>query len=137
MNYRIFRIGVLLWLVGTAAIRLAGQRLLHSDRPYATLILYLISFALMALLAPRIFRRVGVQKESWPAAATLLMVPTLILDPFSCIFFNTIFSNVDPGAAGVFGGWMLICCAGVAVGVWFKLGAKFEVKAEAESGVKA
>lgn len=140
MNYRIFRIGVLLWLVGTAAIRLAGQRLLHSDRPYATLILYLVSFLLMALLAPRIFRRVGVQKDSWPAAATLLMLPTLSLDPFSCIFFTTIFSNVEPGAAGVFGGWMLICCAGVVAGVWFKPGAKFEVipevKAEAESGVK-
>ena len=141
MRYRVLCIGVLLWLVGTAAIRLAGQRLLHSGRPYATLILYLISFALMALLGPRIFRRVGVQKDSWPAAATLLMLPTLILDPFSCIFFTTIFSNVEPGAAGVFGGWMLICCAGVVAGVWFKLGAKSEVipgiRAEGESGVKA
>ena len=130
---RILRIGVLLWLVGTVAIRLAGQRLLHSGRPYATLILYLISFLLMALLAPRIFRRVGVQKDSWPAAATLLMLPTLLLDPFSCIFFTTIFSNVEPGAAGVFGGWMLICCAGVVVGIW----GTPEVKSQAESGVKA
>jgi len=130
---RILRIGVLLWLVGTVAIRLAGQRLLHSGRPYATLILYLISFLLMALLAPRIFRRVGVQKDSWPAAATLLMLPTLLLDPFSCVFFTTIFSNVEPGAAGVFGGWMLICCAGVVVGIW----GTPEVKSQAESGVKA
>jgi uncharacterized protein DUF5367 len=130
---RILRIGVLLWLIGAAAIRLAGQRLLHSGRPYATLILYLISFLLMALLAPRIFRRVGVQKDSWPAAATLLMLPTLLLDPFSCVFFTTIFSNVEPGAAGVFGGWMLICCAGVVVGIW----GTPEVKSQAESGVKA
>jgi hypothetical protein len=127
------RIGVLLWLVGTAAIRLAGQRLLHSGRPYGTLILYLISFLLMALLGPRIFRRVGVQKDSWPAAATLLMFPTLILDPFSCVFFSTIFSNVEPGAAGVFGGWMLVCCAGVVVGIWVAPGAK----PRAEPGVKA
>jgi hypothetical protein len=133
MRYRILRIGVLLWLIGTAGIRLAGQRLLHSGRPYATLILYLISFLLVALLAPRIFRRVGVQKDSWPAAATLLMLPTLILDPFSCVFFTTVFSNVEPGAAGVFGGWMLICCAGVVVGVWVSPGLRPEV----ESGVKA
>jgi hypothetical protein len=141
MRYRILRIGVLLWLIGTAAIRLAGHRLLHPGRPYATLILYLVSFALMALLASRIFRRIGAQKDSWPAAATLLMLPTLILDPFSCVFFSTIFSNVEPGAAGVFGGWMLICCAGVVAGVWVTPETQSEVipgiKAGAESGVKA
>jgi hypothetical protein len=122
MRYRPLIIGALLWIVGTVAIRLGGQGLLHPNRPAATLILYLASFVLMALLVPRIFRRLGLAGDSWPAAATLLMLPTLLLDPFSCAFFTVIFPNVEPGAAGVFGGWMLTFCAGAVGGVWLKAG---------------
>jgi Family of unknown function (DUF5367) len=124
MYSRILLVGLLLWTVGTVAIRFAGQRLLHPDRPLASLILYLGSFVLMGLLARRIFRRLGVETRSWPTAATLLMLPTLILDPFSCVFFASIFPKVDPRAAGIFGGWMLICCGGVAAAVWIRPGDK-------------
>jgi|SRR5579863_1288309 len=128
MHWRILFVGVLLWTVGTVAIRLGGQRLLHPNRPIATLILYAASFLLMALLARRIFQRLGLEKDSWPMAATLLMLPTLVLDPFSCAFFSTVFPNVDSAAAGTFGGWMLICCAGAVAGVWVKVGVKAGVK---------
>src|SRR5580704_3395008 len=104
--------GVLLWVAGTVAIRLSGQRLLQPDHAARTIALYLISFLLMALLVPRICRRLGLQKNLWPQAATLLILPTLILDPFSCAFFTSMFSNIAPGAAGGFGGWMLMCCGG-------------------------
>jgi hypothetical protein len=49
-----------------------------------------------------------------------LILPTLILDPFSCAFFTTMFPNLDPGAAGAFGGWVLISCGGGVAGVWRK-----------------
>src|ERR1035438_6681005 len=64
-----------------------------------------------------ICRRLGLERDLWPKAATLLILPTLILDPFSCAFFTTIFPNLDPGAAGAFGGWILICCGGGTGGV--------------------
>ncbi len=117
---RTFLIGLLLWTAGTVAIRLAGQRLLRPDHLAQTVGLYLVSFLLMALLVPRICRRLGVQKDLWPQAATLLILPTLLLDPFSCAFFSSMFPNLDPGAAGAFGGWMLICCGGGVAGVWRK-----------------
>jgi len=112
--------GLVLWTAGTIVIRLAGKGLLQPERAGRTLGLYLVSFLLMFLLAPRICRRLGAPRELWPQAATLLILPTLILDPFSCAFFNTVFPNVDPGAAGTFGGWMLICCGGGLAGVWRK-----------------
>jgi len=115
---RILLLGVLLWLLGTIAIRLFGHRLLHTNQPVQTVILYVLSFVLMALLIRRIFHRLV--RDMWPAATTLLMLPTLVLDPFSCAFFPVVFPNVDPAAAGVFGGWMLIFCAGAVVGVWVK-----------------
>ena len=129
MRYQVLRMGTLLWIVGTVAIRLGGRGLLHSNRAVATLILYMASFALMALLVPRIFRRLGFEKGLWPAAATLLMLPTLILDPFSCAFFTVIFPNVEPGAAGVLGGWILIFCAGAVAGVWLTPGVRSAVRA--------
>ncbi|HXZ43159.1 MAG TPA: DUF5367 family protein [Terriglobales bacterium] len=109
---------MIIWLAGTVAIRLVGHRLLHANQPAQTVILYLLSFVLMGLLARRILHRL--EKDSWPAATTLLMLPTLVLDPFSCAFFHTVFPNVDPAAAGIFGGWMLIFCGGAVAGVWVK-----------------
>ena len=106
--------GIVLWLVGTIGIRAWGQWLLHPDRPLATIALYTFSFAAMALLAPRI---VGGAADG-RAAVTLLMLPTLTLDALACVFFTTIYPNVASAAAGIFGGWMLICCGGAVVGVW-------------------
>jgi len=112
--------GLALWVVGTIGIRLAGQHMLSTQHATRTVILYGVSFLLMGWLARRIFRGAGLDKESWPRAATLLALPTLILDPFSSAFFGSVFPNVDPAAAGIFGGWMLICCAGAVAGAWVK-----------------
>jgi uncharacterized membrane protein YoaK (UPF0700 family) len=117
---KVTMIGLVLWGVGTIGIRLAGQHMLHAQSAVGTIALYVCSFILMALLARRIFSRMGLNRECWPRAATLLALPTLLLDPFSSAFFSSVFPNVDPGAAGVFGGWMLICCAGAMAGAWVK-----------------
>jgi len=34
-------------------------------------------------------------------------------------FFPVVFPNMAPEAAGIFGGWMLCCCAGAAIGASF------------------
>jgi hypothetical protein len=117
---RAFLYGLLLWIVGTIAIRVVGQRVLHPDRPLASVILYLFSFLLMALLIPRIPRSLKLEKDSLFAAISLLILPTLLLDPFSCLFFPVIFPLVAPAAAGLFGGWMLICCAGAILGAFLQ-----------------
>ncbi len=118
MSPRILSTGLLIWTVGTIAIRLFGQRILKHGHSAQTAVLYVISFALMAILIPRICHRLGLPREIWPKAAILLILPTLILDPFSCAFFANVFPNIDPSAAGAFGGWMLICCGGAVAGVW-------------------
>jgi Family of unknown function (DUF5367) len=117
---RAFFIGLLLWAAGTVAIRLTGQRTLQMHHVSRIVILYIVSFGLMAVVVPRICRRLNLEKERWFEAATLLILPTLILDPFSCAFFPAVFPNIDPAAAGLFGGWMLICCGGGIAGVWVR-----------------
>ena len=117
---RAFLFGTLLWAAGTLGIRVAGHRLLQPNQGLRTALLYLASFVLMALLVRGICRGLGLEKDAWSKATTLLVLPTLVLDPFSCAFLPWVFPNLDPAAAGVFGGWMLICCGGAVAGVWVK-----------------
>ncbi|HEY6292977.1 MAG TPA: DUF5367 family protein [Terriglobia bacterium] len=116
MNRTLLLYGLGLWFMGTVLLRVAGQHLLHPGSLAATLPLYFISVLAMAWLARRLCLRLGLPREQWPAGAASLALPTLILDPFSSAYFPAVFPNIEPGAAGVFGGWMLCCCAGALLG---------------------
>ena len=104
-------------------LRFAGQFLLRPRAWPATVMLFVLSFLLMAWLARRLCRRFHVPPKQWPAGAIWLALPTLLLDPFSSAFFPMIFPNLAPELAGVFGGWMLICCAGALLGGILRPGA--------------
>jgi Family of unknown function (DUF5367) len=116
MNRTLLLYGFGLWLAGTILLRVAGQYLLHPDSLVSTLVLFALSFLAMALLARRLCLRFGLPPERWPAGAVSLALPTLVLDPFSAAFFPVVFPNMAPAAAGLFGGWMLFCCAGALAG---------------------
>ena len=117
MNLRLFLYGLGIWLGATIALRLAGQHLLRPGDWTGTLILFAISFPLMAWLVRRLCRRFQLRPEQWLGGAVSVLLPTLLLDPFSSAFFPVVFPNMAPQVAGVFGGWMLWCCAGALVGV--------------------
>jgi hypothetical protein len=110
-------IGLVIWVCATFALRLWGERLLHPGNWKGTLILFALSFPLMAWIVRRICRGSRLPQDQWLAGAFSLALPTLLLDPFSSAFFPVIFPNMSPDVAGVFGGWMLWCCAGAFVGV--------------------
>jgi Family of unknown function (DUF5367) len=107
--------GFLIWLAATVVLRIGGRYPLHPNHRIGVLVLFTVSFPLMALLARRLCRRLPAQE--WPTGAISLALPTLLLDPFSSAFFPAVFPNMAPELAGVFGGWMLWCCAGALVGV--------------------
>lgn len=118
MNFhsRLILCGLAIWIGATIALRVGGQYLLHPGNPAATLLLFTASFPLMAWIGRALCRRFQLPPEQWPAGVISLALPTLILDPFSCAYFPQVFPNIAPGAAGLFGGWMLICCAGALAG---------------------
>ncbi|HZI17760.1 MAG TPA: DUF5367 family protein [Pyrinomonadaceae bacterium] len=118
--WRAFLTGILIWIAGTVTVRLWGQHLLLPGDAARTLALYGASFAAMLVLVPLLCRRLGLERDSRVRAAAWLVLPTLILDPLSCVFFTSLFPNIDPAAAGAFGGWMLICCGGGIVGTLLK-----------------
>ena len=116
IHVRLFLYGLAIWMGGTIALRLAGQRLLYPGNWMGILILFAISFPAMAWIVRRLCSRFQLPREQWPVGAISVALPTLLLDPFSSAFFPVVFPNIAPEAAGLFGGWMLWCCAGALVG---------------------
>jgi hypothetical protein len=112
-----FLCGLGIWVTGTLALRVGGQRLLLPGNWVGTLLLFAVSFPLMAVLVRRLCRRFELRPEEWLGGAVSVAMPTLLLDPFSSAFFPVVFPNMAPEVAGVFGGWMLWCCAGALLGV--------------------
>lgn len=115
MNSKLLLYGFAIWTTATLALRLEGQHVLVPGNWKLTLLLFAISFPLMAGLVRRLCRRLP--REQWLAGALSVALPTLLLDPFSSAFFPDVFPNMSPQVAGVFGGWMLCCCAGALIGV--------------------
>ncbi len=116
MRMRLFLYGLAGWLAATIALRFGGQFLLRPGDWTRTLIVFAVSFPLMSLLVRRLCSGVRMRREDWLAGAVIVLLPTLLLDPFSSAFFPSVFPNMSPDMAGVFGGWMLWCCAGALVG---------------------
>jgi hypothetical protein len=117
MHRKLLLCGIVIWLAATAGLRLAGQHVLPPRNAVSTLLLFAASFPGAAWIARFLCRRFQLPREQWPAGAISLLLPTLVFDPFSSAFFDVVFPNMDPRAAGVFGGWMLWCCAGALAGV--------------------
>ena len=105
---RLFLYGLVIWAAATLVLRFAGQYILRPGDTGGMLVLFVISFPAMALVARRLC--------AGPAEAIALVLPTLLLDAFSSAFFPVVFPNMAPQVAGVFGGWMLWCCAGALIG---------------------
>ena len=116
LNTRLVACGAAIWLGTTVLLRVEGQRLLRPGDVAGTLILFAASFPAMAWVVRRLCRRFALRRDDWPAGAVSVALPTLLLDPFSSAFFPVTFPNMSPEVAGVFGGWMLWCCAGALVG---------------------
>lgn len=116
MHMRLLRSGLVIWLAATIALRVAGQHLLRPADPLGTLILFVVSFPLMAWLVRLLCTGAHLPPAQYLAGAVSVALPTLMLDPFSCVFFPVLFPNMAPQVAGVFGGWLLWCCAGAVVG---------------------
>lgn len=116
MNTRLFISGLVIWAGATIALRFGGQYLLRPDARLGMALLFLVSFPAMAWVVRSLCSGARLPREQWPAGAVAIALPTLLLDPFSTIFFPVVFPNMAPEMARVFGGWMLWCCAGALVG---------------------
>jgi hypothetical protein len=110
-------IGIAVWLAGTLVLRVAGAALLPGRSLAAWSALYVGSAIAMAVFSRTLCAWARIPPAAQPSAVSALILPTLLLDAFSSLFYSHVFPNLDPASAGAFGGWMLVCCAGAVLGV--------------------
>src|SRR6266496_261508 len=108
-------VGFLVWLGASLLLRLSRLRLPTPDIVVAVIVLYGASFALMFSVMRWLLAR-SLEPPAALRAGVGLLLPTLVLDSFASAFFPTLYPNFPAASAGVFGGWMLICCAGGLLG---------------------
>jgi hypothetical protein len=113
---RLMMVGFAIWLVATIALRIAGPWLLRPDRPWSIIALLAISGALLFRLPRLLFSRFSIPPEQYALGGIALVAPGMFLDTFSAIFFSSVFPNIRPDAAGLFGGWLLFCNVAALIG---------------------
>ena len=112
-------LGLVLWAVATAVLRFAPAGLLPPDRPGVVLALYVASFLLFFVLIRTLLAPAPGTPNAGERLRTgmALFLPTLVLDALSSAFFPMAYPNFAGAAAGIFGGWMLVCCGGGLAGL--------------------
>ena len=121
IDIRLLLYGLVIWIGATAAMRIFGQHILHPANPLSISLLFSISLPLMALLVRRLCRTAHLSPDQWVLGAASVALPTLLLDPFSTAFFSSIYPNMAPETAGLFGGRILWCCCGALLGGMIRL----------------
>src|SRR5258708_27342307 len=107
MRVRLFLYGLGIWFAATLSLRIWGQRMLHPGDARGTLLLFVLSSVATAWIARRLCKRVQLPRPEWPAGAISLLLPTLVLDPFSSAFFPIVFPNMPREVPVAFAGSML------------------------------
>src|SRR5258706_5084179 len=101
---RLVIVGFAIWLVATIALRFAGQWVLHPGRPWSVIALLAISGLLLFRLPRLLFSRFAIPRDQRALGGIALVAPGMLLDTVSAICFSSIFPNIRPDAAGLFGG---------------------------------
>ncbi len=99
--------GLFLWFVGTVAFRLVGQFILVVDRPFLLLLTFAATVPVMAAAIYPIYSRRKISPSLRPLAAIFTVLPGMVLDVFSVMFFPTVFPNLPPSAVTPFSAILL------------------------------
>lgn len=106
---RVAGAGFAIWLAATLALRAAGQWIIRPDHLFAIAALLALSAPAMFALPRGLFVRLGLPRDQYARGAIALVAPGMVLDAMSAIWFADVFPNIGSDAAGLFGGWLLVC----------------------------
>ena len=111
-------IGLAVWLLATLAIRLAGEPLLRSRSGAQSALLLCVAALVIAVPAFLLVRSLPT-RDAGLRAAVLIVVPGLLLDTGSVLWFHSVFPNL-PDSAGMPFAALLLWCYGIALltGLW-------------------
>jgi hypothetical protein len=106
-------IGLAVWLAATLAVRLAGGRVFRPGNPAGLVLLFGATALVIAVFLFRLVRALP-SPESGLRAAVLIVLPGLLLDTGSVLWFRSVFPNL-PDSAGMPFAALLLWCYGIAL----------------------
>jgi hypothetical protein len=106
-------VGIAVWLAAILAVRLVGHVLLPPDDPGRTALVFIATVPLMAMVAFAVYSLLDVPPERRLTAATLLVLPGMVLDAVVVTVFESVFPNMSPTVGSTFGGLLLLAYASV------------------------
>jgi hypothetical protein len=111
-------IGLAVWLGATLAVRFGGERLLRTGHPAGLALLFGVTALVIAVFLFRLVRALP-SAEAGLLAAVLIVLPGLLLDTCSVLWFRSVFPNL-PDSAGMPFAALLLWCYGIALlaAVW-------------------
>jgi hypothetical protein len=112
MVLRAALLGLLMWLLATAAFRFAGHVFYDAGTIGPTVIFYAAA-PVMIGVAWLVVRLLRVTRGDEGEACVALAFPGMLLDAFVVPSFGVAFPNLDPTLDGEFGGTMLIAYAAI------------------------
>jgi hypothetical protein len=110
---RFFWIGLAIWLAATLAIRFGGSRLIPAGYPGRLALVFGATGLLIGVFLFRLVRALPTP-EAGLRAAVLIVLPGLLLDTGSVLWFRSVFPNL-PDSAGMPFAALLLWCYGIAL----------------------
>lgn len=96
-----------IWLVATLAFRFLGQAFFEPDSVGGTVLLFLGVAVLIVSGVTALLRGYRADPGGGALASVALVLPGILLDVFSTLFFGAVFPNLDPSGGATFGALML------------------------------
>lgn len=104
-------LGFAVWLVATIAVRLVGGVVLDPARPRVVAGLFVLAIPAVAALTIALFRWLDPNVPTRTEAATLLVLPGMVLDAIVVPFYEGVFPTIEPEGAASLGGLLLLTYA--------------------------
>lgn len=118
MNYKAWSviIGLAFWLAWTIVIRTVGHLFFLTGDTAVMVVLYVGGAVLLVFLARLLFWMMALLVQQVFLAATLMVMPGMVLDSLAVTFYPVVFPNMPPESAASYGGWLLLAYGAVLVG---------------------
>ncbi|WP_416839789.1 DUF5367 family protein [Haloferax sp. DFSO52] len=108
-------IGLAIALIAGLVFRIVGHLVLDPSNPLVVAAIFVLAIPVMWGLAVGVFRWRGLDVVERREGAVLLVVPGMLVDAVSTALFSVVYPNMNLGAAGLFGGLLLLSYATVLV----------------------
>jgi hypothetical protein len=110
---RFLWIGLAVWLVATIAIRLAGEHIFRAGSSIHSALLFVVTAVAIAVPIFLLTRRLP-SRDAGLRAAAWIILPGMLLDAGSVLWFRAVFPNL-PDSAGMLFASLLLWAYGIAL----------------------